>query len=525
MTVDRGAASRRQFLASLGIGAFSLALGGCRSAVNQAASSRDAKPRSGGTLEAGIADDLIPGNIMTNSTAGITTVVGLVYESLIRYPNDEVKPTPLLATSWELSADGLSLTLELRDDVKFHTGRPFTSADVEFSIRTYADPVWNGQLKSTAAAVSRFDTTDPHRVVLYFDHPLGNIYDLLDTVPIIDKETVDEIGTGAGFVGTGPFAFESWTPNSELVFAKNPHYYVPDRPYLDGVRYTVMPDNSAMVSAIKSGQINLANGVSFRDIEALEEQPGFGAITLSGAEQQIYIGANVAADPLGDVRLRQAIAYALDRERVMNEVYRGSGYAVNLPWPKHSLAFDEKKNATYQRDVSKAEGIVGDGFGELDAIPLTYRTGSPPIDATAQIVASNLAEVGIPVELDPVDQAQFVKRLIGAEFKGLWIATHSWAQYTPSTLTVSAYPFNAHDNASHFESARYRENADAAWKVRNGDGANALGAYDRLSEDLLDNLFLVEIGVILPQWVKSGRLYDVSYTKRAEVNLANACLA
>ena len=81
---------------------------------------------------------------------------------------------------------------------------------------------------------------------------------------------------------------------------------------------------------------------------------------------------------------------------------------------------------------------------------------------------ANLAEVGIPVQLDPVDGAQFVKELIGQQFQGLWIATHSWAQYTPSTLTVSAYPFNAHKNASQFDSEDYIADADAAWEITDG---------------------------------------------------------
>lgn len=527
MTFELPGLSRRQLLGALGLGGAWFLAAGCQSAVNQASTTGQGstEPQAGGTLRAGIIDDLIPGNIFTNSTAGITTVVGLVYEGLIRYPNDEVTPRPRLATSWELASDGRSLALELRDDVKFHTGRPFTSKDVEFSLQTYADPRWNGQMQSTAAAITSVDTTEPHRAVLRFEHRLGNIFDLLDTVPIIDRETVDAIGTGERFVGTGPFVLESWTPNSELVFTKNSQYYVPERPYLDGVQVNVMPDASSLVSALRSAQIDFANGLNYRDIEVLMELGGFEPITLTGAEQQIYVGANVTAKPLRDIRVRQAIAYALDRERIMSEVYRDSGYVANLPWPKYSSAFDEQKNQTYGLDLAKAKRLL-DGVSEpIPALPLTYRTGSPLLDATVLIVESNLRAAGIPVELDPIDNAQFTKQLIGAEFDGLWAANHSWAQYTPSTLTVSAYPFNAHGNASLFESRDYAADADRSWQIADGTSAAAVAAYEQVSDDLLKYLFLVEIGVIEPRWVMSDRLRDVSYTKRAEVDLVDAFLA
>jgi peptide/nickel transport system substrate-binding protein len=162
--------------------------------------------------------------------------------------------------------------------------------------------------------------------------------------------------------------------------------------------------------------------------------------------------------------------------------------------------------------------------GPLKPLPLTYNP-TPAQTATAAIVQANLAEVGIPVTLDPVDGAQFVKQLIGAKFKGLWLATHSWAQYTPSTLTVSAYPFNAHKNASQYVDPGYTRAADAAWTVADGTSAEAVAAYRKVSADLLDAAFLAELVVLLPQWVTASRLQGVSYTKRMELQLADAWLA
>jgi peptide/nickel transport system substrate-binding protein len=521
-----GTVSRRsllQGLTALGVGASLFGAAGCESAVSQANAAGDAgTPQRGGTIRAGIAQDVIPGNFLTNSNTGITVIIGLAYDFLIRYPNSHVEPTPALATAWKLAADGRSLTLELRDDVTFHSGRPFTSKDVEFSIKTYADPLWTAQLRSTAAAITSFDTSEEHVITLGFEHPLGNVFDLLDTVPILDSESIDELRTGATFVGTGPFQVSGWKPNTSISFTRNDTYWVPERPYADGVEVTVIPDPKALLAALKSGQVQFANGLSSLDVENLTKGGDFTKIRLEGAEKQLYVGSNVTAAPLDDVRVRQAIAYAVDKERVVSDVVRGAGYTASLPWPKYSAAFDEAANATYARDVTKAKGLIAE-VGPIPTLPLTYQTG-PLQEALAAIVQSDLADVGITVELDPVDGAQFVKQLIGAQFKGLWIAIHSWAQYTPSTLTVSAYPFNAHKNASRFDSADYITAADAAWKIPDGASPEAVAAYSTVSQQLLDEAFLAEVAIYWEQWATSSTLQGAGYTKRSELLLTDAYL-
>lgn len=523
--VDRRAFFRGTGLAAAAVLGAGL-LGACSSAVGEqrAGAAGTANPVRGGTLKAAITSDVLPSTFLTN-TAGSTTVIGLVYDSLVSYPNDEVEPRPRLATAWQLGADGRSLTLDLRDDVTFHSGRPFTSKDAEFALRTYADPQWTAQLRSTAAAITGFDTSDPHRLVLTFAHPLGNIFDLLDTVPILDSESIDRLTAGEAFIGTGPFRLVARTPNTSLTFERNENYWIPDRPYLDRVEVSVIEDAQALLSALKSGQVQLASGLNFRDIETLGKTAGFQALPMEGAELQVYVGTNVTHPALADVRVRQAIAHALDRDRIVTEVFRGSGYPVNLPWPKSSPAYDEARNSTYGLDPAKARRILADSAVAVPTLPLTYQAGNPFYEAAAQIVQANLAEIGIATTLDPQEGATFVKNLIGAQFPALWLTFHSWAQYVPSTLTVSAYPFNARRNASRFDSPAYVRAADAAWQVPDGTSPAAVAAYRGVSDELLDNLFLIEIGVILNQIAAAATVRDLAWTKRSEIQLTDTYLA
>jgi len=208
----------------------------------------------------------------------------------------------------------------------------------------------------------------------------------------------------------------------------------------------------------------------------------------------------------------------------MSEVYRDTGYAANLPWPKSSPAYDAAKNATYTRDVGKARALVGD-LGALPTIPLTYTGASPDFEAAAQIVQANLAEAGIRVELDPVEASIFVKQLIGAEFKGLWLTNHTFAQYVPSTLTVSAYPFNAAHNASKFSSPAYSAAAEGAWQVPDGSSDEAKKLYAELGTQLLNELFLIEIGVVVPQVSAAETVRGLAWTKGRQPQFANTFLA
>ncbi|WP_433261832.1 ABC transporter substrate-binding protein [Actinosynnema sp. CS-041913] len=497
----------------------------CQSAVDArtAAGDASAAPKPGGVAEVGVTLDLVPANVFTNSNAAITTLVGLVYDTLVRYDRESLDPRPALATGWQAADGGRTLTLKLREDVKFHSGRAFTSADVKFSLQSYTDPKWNGQLLSTAKIVTAIETPAPDEVTLRLEHPVSNLFDLLETVPIIDSESAADIATGKRFVGTGAFAFESWRPNTDLRFTRNTGYW-DGPPYLEGVHVRVVPDSQSLLAAVKSGQVHLARGIGYRDAEAASSSPGLRTIPLDGAELQAYVGLNVTAPGLDDPKVRQAVAYALDRERIIKEVFRDRGYPTSLPWPRTSPAFDRDLDGRYRRDVGKARSLLAEHGKPVPEIPLAYVGNDQVFTAIAQIVQNNLAEAGLAVKLEPIDSTQFVKQLIGAQFSGLWTTNHSWAQLSPATLTVSAYPFNARRNASRFSSPDYTAAAEAAWRLPTATGPEATAAYRAVSEQLLAGGFLAEIGVVLEQVVVRDALQGVDWTKRRELDLGKAHL-
>ena len=157
--------------------------------------------------------------------------------------------------------------------------------------------------------------------------------------------------------------------------------------------------------------------------------------------------------------------------------------------------------------------------------PLTLDYSTPGNDRViAEIVQSNLAAVGIEVRLVPNDQTQQASKLIGGKFDGLWLLQHAFAQFTPSTLAVSAYPFNAAKNSSNYSNPEYSAAAEEAWTVRDSSSPEALAAYRELDEAWLRDLFLIEIGVVLRQVATAPSVGDVDWDRRNQLHFAGTYL-
>lgn len=502
---------------------------GCESAVAQQDNSGHvsavpgARIPRGGDLRVGVLGDLQPKAFLQIGTGSLNgQIVANVFDTLIRYGRDDLSVRPALATAWNLGPDGRSLTLQLRHDVTFHDGRPFVSSDVENSIKAYLGGPWTPQFKRTAAAITGYDTTDPHRVVLTFAHPLSNIFDLLDSAPIIDVHTLPELKAGKVFNGTGPFRFASWQPNSSVRLVRNDKYWGGPPP-LSSVTFVVAADQQSLYTRLRTGQLDVATGLNYHDQELATTRYGFTDITCTGAEQQEYVGVNVANPALADVRIRKAIAYALDRPRIMNDVFRKSGYVVNLPWPKWSPAYVPAANTTYVRNLGEARRLVA-AHGTVPTLTLDYSTQG--VDrVVGEIVQSNLADVGIPVKLVPNDQTQQAAKLIGGKFESLWLLQHAFAQFTPSTLAVSAYPFNGVKNSSNYVNPAYAQAADAAWESPGPTSPAALAAYRALDKAMLDDLFLVEIGVVFQKFAAAPSVGAIDWDRRAQMHLAGTYLS
>jgi peptide/nickel transport system substrate-binding protein len=381
--------------------------------------------RSGGTLTMIVQPE--PPILVSafNSAAPIGVVSTKVLEGLVSYDLD-MNPQPALAESWSLSRDGKNLTFKLRKGVKWHDGRDFTSADVQFSLMK----VWrelHPRGRSTFAKVTRVDTPDRHTVVIRMSEPSPAMMSAFSSyeAQILPKHLYDgkDIQTNPlnnAPVGTGPFVFKEWQRGNYIILEKNPNYWAKGKPHLDRIVLRVIPDASARAAALETGEAQLAgfSPVPLNDVQRLTRSGNLIAETR-GYEYfaPIFLMEfNLRNQYLKDRRVRQAIAHAIDRDLLVRNVWFGFGQPATGPVPSVLKRFYTDKVPQYPYDPKKAEQLLDEaGFKKKGRwrfrITHDFLPYGSDYQRTAEFVRQQLARVGIDVQIRSQDTATFLRRV------------------------------------------------------------------------------------------------------------------
>lgn len=269
------------------------------------------------------------------STAGpISQVTAKVFDGLLEYGFD-LKPRPSLAESWEESSDGRSITFRLRKDVTFHDGRPFTAADVQFTIM---DVLKNNHPRGMATfrEVTAVETPNPHTAIFRLNVPAPYIMKALASSesPMLPKHIYGQgdIKTHANAnnpIGTGPFRFVEWRRGEFVRLDKNPNYWRKGLPYLDRVVVRFIADASTRTAALERGEAHVAGlgAVPYNDVKRLAALPSI-EVTTTGNEMispMVELILNTRQAPFDNPKVRQAISYAVDRKFVIDNIWFGFG--------------------------------------------------------------------------------------------------------------------------------------------------------------------------------------------------------
>ncbi|HVR50051.1 MAG TPA: ABC transporter substrate-binding protein, partial [Pseudorhodoferax sp.] len=220
-------------------------------------------PQRGGTLVISLAPEPQTISAAFLTTMQTTMIAGKISEGLVWF-DEQLQPQPELAQSWAFAPDGLSLTLNLRRNVKWHDGRDFTSADVAFSLLNIWQKFHPGG-RLAYASVTAVDTPDAHTAVLRFSRPTPYLLAFLNVygaqvVPKHVYEGTDLLKNPANNapIGTGPFRFKEWVRGSHIALERNPHYWRNGQPYLDGVVFKFIPEAAARAVALSGGEVQVA---------------------------------------------------------------------------------------------------------------------------------------------------------------------------------------------------------------------------------------------------------------------------
>jgi peptide/nickel transport system substrate-binding protein len=349
------------------------------------------------------------------------------------------------------------------------------------------------------------------------------VFDLFEMMIMVDHETYPDLLKGSKFIGTGPFVMSNYQPGTGFTLKRNPDYWVPNRPYLDGIDMQVITQSSSAVAALKSGQAQLALDLAPLDAASLGSSEGFKLVQSDAFDAVYYLGQNVSVKPLDNPKVRQAIAWAIDRDRILNQVLGKVGYTSSLPWAKSSPAYDATKRDTYHLDLAKAKSLLSSAGATGASVDIYYNAGFAPNAQIAEIVQFGLTQAGLKVNPKPTQAADFFTLLSGKGIPGLFVNVHGFGQIEPATLVKGAFPFNAAKNAEQFTSSTYSQLAEQAWTAT--DPGSAKAAYSKVSDLLLEQQFVTDLVVSAHTYAISSSVQGLGWTMFDYLELDDASLA
>lgn len=418
-----------------------------------AAAAKATAPKKGGTFTLAQTSSIRRFDPLTNFT-GHYPYMRALYNTLLHY-DQQLNPQPELATKWELSADGKSLALKLREGVKFHSGREFTSADVKFSLE-YGQKLDDAALRELYQSVTKVETPDKYSVVFYYGDVNPSVFDMLDSLYIIDKDTVADqpkLGTG-----TGPFRFERYVPNDSIHMIANKDYWDPGKPYLDKYVIRIIPDVSSLAINLESGTVDAIWQPSYVDLGRLKGSGGKFVIDMGATGNIWEVCINVKAEPFTNKKVRQALAWSIDRKRFSDTALQGLVKPTCLLWPQGSWAYFADLEGQIGYDLDKAKSLLKEaglekGFDTEIMFSSSIRYGDGNL---AQIVQADLKKVGINAKLTDLEPTQYQNRNNKGDIQ---INVHAYgrANRDPWTTLTGAKAFYTEKEGgwTHYEGAEY----------------------------------------------------------------------
>ena len=480
-----------------------------------------ATPRSGGTLRQGVALEVVSLDPMLKVGNDFAWIG--VYDRLTVY-DDQLKPQPMLAESWDISTDAKQVKLNLRQGVQFHSGREMTSDDVKYSLMRAADPkVAAAQYTGMAQWFSGVDTPDKYTAIFQSDLPRPTIFDLLEFLNICDRDSLEGPDAKSTAVGTGPFKFVEWVPGDHVTLTKNPNYWQTGKPYLDGIQIPILRDQQAMVTQLEAGAMDLARLPNLIDFNRLKTNPHYQASLdpLTGAHYEA--GFNLTKPPFDNKMLRQALIYACDKQRFVDTILGGVGAAESLPWLPASPAYDPTKNNYYTFDLDKAKSLL-DQSGVTN-LEFDYMA-NPVNDQTSgfgQIYQSDLASIGVKMNIQNYDGATWIDQVNNKKYFGIYMASGTYFNLSPSTALTNGKAFNPDLNNSGYKTDQYVQLiTDGATET---DPARLKDTYSQLNDLLLDEAFVFLITISPPNYLAAANLMGVEWTAHESPWYVNAWLA
>lgn len=493
--------------------------------VAQLPSPSSEKPARGDMLvEASIGDasNLVP---MFASDSASANIAGLVFAGLVRYnPKWEIEGE--LAESWEIQNGGKTIIFHLRKGVKWHDGRPFTSADVMFGFKTITDKNTPTAYAEDFLQVTKAEAPDDHTFIVHYDKPFAPALASWGALVVLPKHLLEgkdivKSGFGRKPVGIGPYKFADWKTQERIMLEANPDYFE-GAPWISRYAYRIVPDSATQFLELKAGSIDMMGltPVQYtRQTDTAEFKKNFRKYRYI-ANAYTYLGYNLNREIFRDVRVRRAISHAIDKDEIIKGALLGMGVPANVMYKPGSWQFNENVK-TYPFDPKKAKDLLAsagwtgrdkDGVltkdGKRFEFEIVTNQGNDQRKKSAEIIQGRLKDVGVSVKIRILEWSSFLKEYIN---KRNFDATILGWSFGPDPDIYDIW-HSSKTKESEFNFISFR-NAEVDRLLEEGrrtfDRAERKKAYDRIQEILAEEqpycfLYFPEAAPAL-----SARIYGV----------------
>lgn len=365
----------------------------------------------GGTLTVAINGDIDNFDPAFNQLILYEAVIrNTVFSPLVTLDKD-MQIVPALATSWE-QKDETTWIFNLRRDVTFHNGKPFSAEDV---LHTFDRTI---QQKMTFASklepIERTEVIDDYTLKITLKRPvatfLDDLYDVAITPSNIDDEELKRKP-----IGTGPFRFVSWTPNESIVLERNPDYWEPGKPYLDRLIFRILPDTTAAIFNLLAGEVDAIYDVPIADAQTVKDNPDIIFHRPSASGSLFLIELGIANHPdLQDARVRRALAHTIDRVTINQTVYFNEGEITCTPLPAFSWAYAEQKCPVY--DLNLARTLLEEAGKPDLKFSIEVISGVKAMEDIATIWQASLRQIGVTLEINKSELNTWLDRYVNKNY-------------------------------------------------------------------------------------------------------------
>ncbi len=390
-------------------------------------------------------------------------VLYLVFNTLVGLDRS-FTVVPELARSWQVSPDGKQVTFQLQRGVKFHDGSDFTAEVVKWNVERILDPQTKSPQRSQLEpAVAAVRVVDPATVTFELKKPFAPLLAALAERPgfIVSPAAVKQAGPDFGRrpVGTGPFRFVEWVPDSQVVLERFADYWEKGKPYLDRVVFRVVPDPTVRVTMVRTGEVDIATDVDAKDVPGLQGEANLRVSDMRPPARWTSLQWHVDKPPFNNKALRQAIALAIDRNELKDVLLRGFGEAARGPVTPGLWWFDPGlKGFGHDPELARkklAEAGYPNGFRHKFVVENT-----PQWIRQAELLQSQLQKINVTMELELTNSADAYALIV--QRKTNWTHTRWTQRADPNGLLYILFHSKGFANSTGYANPRVDELLDRA---------------------------------------------------------------